>query len=175
MTETKICGLPGGGRWVLEDGRGQGGFLDPPGYPTHRFAFLEYRGSRSTDYESAISVDTAGEYSWVPAAVKGRARRLLAEHPPQCTEEWLRSVYGYFRGCYSPDGEDRNVSRCLIVKPNPDGDGYVLGPFGRDGHLDELPPADRHLAVMQVRRFFPDHEPREDLIANPPPWGSKAD
>jgi hypothetical protein len=164
-TETKIVGTPGGGRWVLRSGDGMGGFLNPPGDAEHDYSFAEYRGSRSRDYEGAMSLRGALTESWVPAPVKATARRILSEHAGECTEEWLRSVYAYFRSCYSPDGADRNVTRSLIVKPAPDGDGYVVGPFGRDGRLDSLPPAEHHLAVLFVREFFPDHEPRTDLLA----------
>jgi hypothetical protein len=95
-----------------------------------------------------------------PEHIKNRARDLLAAHPGEPSEEWVQSVYAYFRNCYSPDGVDRNVSRCLILK-------------------GERPPVDlskayapaRHLAYLFVRQFVPDHRPRVDLIEAPPEWG----
>jgi hypothetical protein len=166
MSETKIIGLPGGGRWVLLAGRneGMGGFLNPPGDAEHTYSVAEYRGSRSTEAESMMSLRGALAESWVPEPVKAVARRKLAECKGEATEGWLRDVYRHFRNCYSPDGENRNASDCLIVKASPDGNGFVLGSFGKDGWMAELPPADHHLAVMYVRQFFPDHEPRTDLI-----------
>lgn len=163
MGETKIMGLPGGGRWVLETKDGMGGFLSPPGDPAHTYAFLEYRGSRSMDYETSMSVESAATEKWVPARVRAKAKQILASAKRECTDEWVESIYRYFRNCYSPDGVDRNVSNCLIVKPNPNGFGYV---HGESGWLESLPPAEHHLAVLYIRKYFPDHEPRMDLIEN---------
>lgn len=149
-TETVVAkvGQPGGGRFVIVAGSGMGGFLDPPGSLSHNYHVEEYRGSRSSDAEGAMSLNSALRDSWVPAGIKHEIRRLQATEHKQITEDWLESVYRHFQRCYSPDGETRNVSECLIVEPD----------------SEDLPPINWHLAVMFVRSHFPDHEPREDLL-----------
>lgn len=176
---TKV-GLPGGGRVqiVHESGSGMGGFLSPPGAAVHEYRIEEWRGSRSQEAETSMSIEAINDEwsSWLPARIRNRARKILDSQAALCTDKWVESVYAYFRYCYSPDGEDRNVSNCLIVKPNTEKDvqegfGYVMGIFGRDGWVELPPPPDTHLAVLFIRQYFPDHEPRTDLIATPPQWG----
>jgi hypothetical protein len=158
-------GQPGGGRWVLiEDERGQGGFLAPPGHASHSLRVEEYRGSRSSESESSLSVDSALTEEWVPSALKVAICKAMAQYEAQCTEDWVQSIYSYFGNCYSPDGVNRNVSDCLIVKANEGGFGYVTGPFGADGWLESLPPAEHHLGYLYVKQYFPEHTPRTDLI-----------
>jgi hypothetical protein len=175
MSETKIMGLPGGGRWVLEHGSGMGGFLDPPGSPSHIYAVLEYRGSRSQDYETSLSVYSALKEIWVPAPVKAACRRVIEQAKIDTkNEDWIRRVYAYFRNSYSPDGVNRNISHSVTVAPNPDGFGYVVGVFGLDGWREDRPPAETHLAYLFVKQWDPEHEPREDLIESPPARGKEA-
>lgn len=172
MAERIRIGKEGAGRWFLVR-EGMGGFLDPPGAISHDWSLEFWRGPNSKEAEESYGLSAALGESYIPEPIKARIRAHIEAHDrPEMTEEWVRSVYAYFRHCYSPDGEDRNVSRCDIVKPNPDGDGYVWGTFGRDRVTDEPPPAERHLAYLCVREHFPDHTPRLDLIAAPPQWGS---
>lgn len=153
MTETKIIGLPGDGRWVLVNS-GMGGFLNPPGDAEHSWSVAEYRGSRSSNYESMMSLRGALDCDWVPSEVQCVARQKIAEASPQCTEEWLQSVYRHFRNCYSPDGENRNAGDCIVYTMNP-----------RHAHeTNNAQPYERSLAVLFVQKFFPDHEARMDLI-----------
>jgi len=167
-------GQPGGGRWELVDGDGMGGFMDPPGALTHTLYVREWRGSRSECYETAMAIDSALSESYVPAVIKRAIRRELAKaEPPVADEAWIERTYAYYKNCYSPDGIDRNVSHCLIVAPTPDGFGYVVGTFGRDGWMENRPSPETHLAVLAIRKHFPDHEPRVDLIETPPVWGRK--
>lgn len=128
---------------ISKDGQGMGGFLNPPGDPEHFYLVRE-----SGRNGSLMSLRSAVAEDYVPASVRERAAKLLAEATPTCSELWVREVYGYFKNCYSPDGVNRDTGDCLI-----DGTGNL--------------PAEHHLAVMFVRTFFPDHEPRTDLIANP--------
>lgn len=122
-----------------------GSFLDPPGSPQREWEVIE---GGFGNPQAMMSLRGALEAEWVPESVKERVRRLFERADIRCTEEWLREVYAYFRRCYSPDGVDRNVSICAIdYSPN--------GPARDPNH---------HLAVMLVRTWFPDHEPRMDLI-----------
>jgi hypothetical protein len=83
MTERyyKIIGLPGGGRWCVEKGTGMGGGGLPDAHPMRNYCIVEFRGSRSIEYETALSLDAAadaGRYPWVPEPVRAKARELLA-------------------------------------------------------------------------------------------------
>lgn len=158
MSRTIIttAGLPGGGRWVLvRDGHGIGGFLTPPGHASQDYSVEEWRGSRSAEAETTMSVEYAIREEYVPAKIRAACARVLKTNTGNITEEWTRSVYAYFRHCYSPDGIDRNVSHCLIVKDD-----------------EQLPPAEHHLAYLHVREYDATHEPRLDLIADPGKWGN---
>lgn len=155
---------------LVRNGRGMGSFLDPPNSPQAEYEVLGwYSAHRTREPDCSMSLEAALADPDVPEGMKRRIRELFTNADMQPTEEWLSQVYGYFKNCYSPDGEDRNVSNCLIVTPDPDG-GYKLGTFGRDGHVDEPPPIETSLAVMHVRKWFPDHEPRPDLLVSGQ-WG----
>lgn len=114
---------------------------------------------------------------------------------PHITEEWLRSIYGYFRNSYSPDGIDRNVSHSITTWPfNCSCGEWFRTPAGLAAHLNDytvpvvafgvlvrttpghgeitlpVPPPAHHLGYLMVRSYFPDHTPRLDLIADPGEW-----
>lgn len=124
-----------------------GSFLCPPGHPSHSFG-IEDGPQRdpnliaSLDY--AVDADNA---DWVPAKIRDEAQRLLDTATLVESDEWLIKVYRHFRHCYSPDGVNRNASDALIVKSD-----------------DAAPPVDHHLGVMFVRKYFPQHQPRLDLL-----------
>lgn len=76
-TFRKIISTPGGGRWCVETGNGMGGYGHPADHPLNRYCIVEFRGSRSVSYETALSLDAAATYEWVPEAVRAEAKRLL--------------------------------------------------------------------------------------------------
>ena len=111
---------------------------------------------------------------------------------PRITEDWLRYVYAYFQNCYSPDGTDRNATHAIIIRPVTCACGeWFHTPGGMADHLARhthpvtafgvlvrttpghgevtipVPPAAHHLGYLFVCTFFPAHEPRLDLIADP--------
>ena len=159
----------------------QGSFLDPPDSPTTKYSVVGwYSGHRTREPDASMSLDYALSDPDVPEVIKARIRKLYEDADMQPTEEWLAQVYSYFKNCYSPDGEDRNVSRCLIISPNLNlvtvsrgvnytqlGFGYAVGTFGKDGWITERPDPSTSLAVMHIRKFFPDHEVRMDLLDKP--------
>ncbi len=138
---------------ISKDGKGSGGFLCPPGHWNHRYTLHGYeltpkarRRKRDPFYIGTIDAAISGEDADIPESVRERARKIRDAATLVCSELWLRHTYGYFRNSYSPDGVTADVSRSVR--------GTTAG--GMD-------PA-HHLAVMCVRRYFPDHEPRVDLI-----------
>ena len=130
---------------------GMGGFLNPPGNAEHLYSISEERGGHEV---GSYSLGAAAQSDWLPATVRMRAQRKLEQRPGESSEQWIQSVYNYFRGCYSPDGIDRNASKCIIPKG------------------DHAMPNEWHLAVLHIRQWFPDHEVRVDLIANNGPLGA---
>lgn len=137
--------------WGLRrDGHGLGGFLHPPGHPGLSWVIVEHDGRRREpddfySIEAALDIDMP-----VPTGTRRQALALLNNATLVRSEAWERNVYGYFANCYSPDGVDRDVSKCVIPAEGA-----------------ELPPPERHLAYLLVRRYFgPEVEPRLDLIAN---------
>ena len=124
-----------------------GGFMSPPGHPDHEWSVGEYTGRTSHRELGRMSISTAAEAHWAPESVRARAQQLLAEAQIVCSELWVRHVYGYYQSMYLPESGDRTVQD-LITDPA--------------GKL----PAERHAAVALVREYFPDHQPRTDLIAD---------
>jgi hypothetical protein len=143
---------------------------------------------------SGVLEDERGEY---PASVKRQAQRIMDGAELTCSEAWVRSVYGYFRNSYSPDGADRNVSNAVSAS------GYrcACGEHSYNRRILQLHfnqvikarlrlrkrwtravetvepgphrlvtlqlPPEHHLGYLCVRSYFPDHQPRTDLIADP--------
>lgn len=149
MSTQFIC-QDGASLYYLETKNGQGGFLNPPQHAEHIYSIIEKRGGHETD---SMSLSYAAGCEYLPARVRARARALLAQHPGKMSEEWVHSVYNYFRNCYSRDGINRNVSDCIVSKAN-------------------TYPADYHLAYLFIREFFPDYPPRHDLIQHNGKLGS---
>lgn len=171
---------------IVRTGQGMGGFMAPPGHPDHFYEVRGYwpRGDRAVnvarrreaDSCSSVSSVVADEYSEYPEHVKDRAKKILDSAELTCSEAWVRSVYGYFRNSYSPDGTDRNVShaistnklRCLCGEEfwNHKGLDAHLNTGNAPGHFCRTC-AEHHLGYLCVRGYFPDHQPRADLITDP--------
>lgn len=139
---------------IVRNTSGYGSFLVPPGHPDHLY---EVRDGRGGDHHvctiSYAATHNVSSSERVSARIRQQARLLLADVKPVWSELWCRCIYGYFKNCYlGPDGE--TDAGKLLVKP-----ADVL-PF-------DLYTPDRHAATAYIRRYFPDHQPRLDLIANP--------
>lgn len=140
------------GKWYLRNS-GMGGLLDPPGRATH-FWSIEYRGKFIGHGCCALEGMLKQEdRNWVPMEVRLMCKDLLRRFPGDAQDEsWIRECYNYFRGCYSPDGENRNVSDCVIPKTPIE----QITARSDWGH--------RHLAYLHIRQYDPTHQLREDLI-----------
>lgn len=137
-----------------------------------------------------LAEDEGGYY---PKPAVERARRILAEATAEPSEKWVRHTYAYFRNSYSPDGTNRNVSDAISsgkahcqcgedfwnrksLNRHVDSErATTTGPEGRSargnaGHYEITkppPPAEHHLGYLAVKEYFPGHQVREDLIADP--------
>lgn len=142
--------MPEDYRFIKSRGNGSGGFLNPPGHPTHTWRVEEYTSARKNAKCTGVySLEGVVSSEWIPAPVRERAAKLLAETAVLESPLWVRQVYGYFRNMWTPDGTPwDNVSN--LISGRPDG-----------------APDDWHAAVVFVRKFFPAHEVRTDLIENP--------
>lgn len=123
-----------------------GNFLCPPGHPNHRW---EVRGASSraklgTDPYFIGSVENTAANESMPAGIRKDAQKKLDEAQLVCSELWLRYVYGYYANCYSPNGTVR---------------------WGQD-IIEKSGPPENHRAHLLVKQYFPDAEPRLDLIAD---------
>lgn len=129
-----------------------GSFLCPPGHPnhTHHLEGFDSPRHRNVSFSGGLDYALTDEYDG-SQAVKDRVRKMMDGAQLVASDMWIKEVYGYFRNCYSPDGVTRDVSKALIHRP---------------ATAPAIDPA-RHLAVMLIRKYFPDHEPRHDLIADP--------
>jgi len=193
---------------IVRTGQGMGGFLCPPGHPNHVYEVRGYwprngravnvgtrnRGNGADSYGSLDSV-LGSERGMYPDAVVAQAQRIMDRAELTCSEDWVRSVYGYFRNSYSPDGVNRNVSDAVSTSGYTCACGehsYSRGvlqlhinqvlkamlrlrkrwtraletaPAGPHHLVTLTPPPEHHLGYLLVREYFPDHKPRLDLIA----------
>lgn len=130
-------------------GEGMGGFLNPPGDVEHEYGFISYIRNRE---QSSFSIrHAAQENNHLPTPVRELASKLLDENKKllqslPVDELWVRSVYNYFRHCYSPDGVERSVSVCKIDPKNNQ-------------------PPEYHLAYLFIKELYPHYPVRVDLIA----------
>lgn len=141
-----------------------GNFLDPPGSPQHDqhiegWFTSEGKDARRRFYAKRDEADLYASldyalHPWsntdVPDSLKRQVQALFDKAELVCSERWQRSVYAYFHNSYSPDGENRNVGDAVID--------------------DEEHPPEHHLGYLHVKSWFPDHEPRLDLIADGKGW-----
>ena len=121
-----------------EDG-GTGSAFCPPGHPNHEYSIHGFCGRRR-EADSIGSLQGFAE-SDEEGPVAEEARRIMAAAELRCSEEWQRHVYSYFGGSYAPEEGVREVARAV-----------------RSG------PPELHLGYLLVKSYFPDHEPRLDLI-----------
>lgn len=134
--------------YKIVKGSGAGGFLHPPGDPAHTYSIVSYSSNRRNARETGLyTLDSTAE--WMPQSIRDRAREILDHAKTTPSELWIRTVYGYFRNMWTADG----VMWTNVVD---------LASFRPEGA-----PADWHAATVYVRKWFPDHEPRIDLIADP--------
>jgi hypothetical protein len=130
-----------------------GSFLTPPGHPMH-FHHVEDGPAKNPNLIAGLDYALGDPYGDVPVDLQARVRALYDATTLVDSELWQRMVYGYFRNCYSPDGTNRDVGDAIIDPTR------------------SLPP-ERHLAFLAVKTYFPDAEPRLDLIASGGDYGTK--
>jgi hypothetical protein len=171
---------------IINDGQGCGGFMCPPGHPNHSYVVHGYYGGRPRPVSgpnliASLDYLIKNEYGDVPPDVQARAREIMDRAELTCSESWLRNVYGYFRNSYSPDGVNRNVGDSISSSrlhcecgeafwSEPGLNRHLVNSTEREDHgrlPTPLPPPEHHLGYLCVREYFPDHEPRLDLIADP--------
>jgi hypothetical protein len=80
-------------------------------------------------------------------------------------------AYSYFRNCYSPDGIERDAGKLLIIgQPWHVDKGSRYDSLNRsDEKLTAADPRvtpEHHAAYLLVKSYFPEAEPRLDLIAD---------
>lgn len=134
---------------IVKDGQGSSGFLCPPGHPNHYYVLNEFNGPRGRAVQGISSIQYAlRDEADASPLIKTQAERIINQARLICSEAWVRNVYGYFRNMYAHESGSRNASKAVSDKTN------------------SLPP-ERHLAVLCIREYFPEHKPRVDLINDP--------
>lgn len=138
---------------------GQGGFLDPPDYPSHSY-HVETDLRRRPQNRGAMSLTYAVEDApWLDPDTKREAKALLdkwkTNRPPidsPKVQDWIHQVLGYFKNSYgrsrpgTPERERWHVQNLSFEDIDP-----VLN-------------ADLHAGVHLIRRFYPEFTPtREDF------------
>lgn len=124
---------------------GTASLLCPPGHPRHTYSLHEFNSPKGRSVVGSMAIDSALDPdSGASPAIRDRVQRIMDKAELKCSEAWVRNVYGYFRNSYAPEPGVREVAKAV-------GSG----------------PAELHLGYLTVKEYFPDHEPRTDLIADP--------
>lgn len=99
---------------------GTSGFLCPPGHYNHTMSLEEYSGPRGRAVQGIYSLDYVdNEHAYASEHLVEAVNRIREESRKTwvASEAWIKSVYGYFRHSYSPDGETRDVSKAITHDP----------------------------------------------------------
>ncbi len=145
-------------------GNGMGGFLCPPGHPTHK-SCVETDLRRRPENRGSMSLEAAVECEYLDDATKAAARTLLRtwEHNKPALEspevqEWILQVLGYFKHCFNltPEKETRWHANNLTI----------------DNALDPMERAECHAGVHLIRKYYPDFQPTAEHFAQAY-WGQK--
>lgn len=147
--------------------RSSGSFLCPPGHPMLSHG-IEDGPWDNPSLIAGLDYALKNEYGDVPERIRAQVQKLYDEATWVESELWLENVYGYFRNCYAPENGDRNVSNCIVWRePKP----------AKEGEAPEIvpakPPAERSLAFLHIRQYFPDHRVRPDLLDRKDLYGTK--
>lgn len=180
----------------LQQGSGNGCYMDPPGYPTYftQHIWTQYGNHVPWGRPSQVIVFEGKNYvvhrDEDHKDLEPLFRRLWLPLPldHERTRLWILSLYGHFRNCYQ-DVERPEFGRPgTLIYPVPD---YKLKTFTDNPLWDEryrqaakaevrefnrqeirrakkIATPDNHQAVVSVREFYPDYQPDKNLIANPP-------
>lgn len=133
---------------IVNNGKGMGGLMCPPGHWNHAYVVERYGSAQSREPSSIFSLDHAKDQDIrFPANIMNQAHKIMDEATLIQSENWVRNVYGYFRNMYVPESGSRSVDK--LINSNTPIPGLV------------------HAATAWIRDFFPDHQPRMDLIMNP--------
>jgi hypothetical protein len=127
---------------------GAGSFLEHPGHHSHRIGLVA-GVDRGNGYQEYGSVSHYLENA--PQEAKQQIKEIADQYTTVPAKKefdaWVTQVLKYFNTCYSPDGVDRNITRCKFEK----GDPFTIG-------------VDRHLGVMHIRESFPDFKPTKEMF-----------
>jgi len=134
---------------------GMGGFLSPPGHPTHNLS-VETELNRRAENRGGMSLEAAINCDWLDDTTKAKAAEALAKWkrlPLHASEvkTWILQVLGYFAHCYNDQPE------------NPEG--WSAGQLIIDHKRSPLNHPERHAGVNLIRRFYPEYTPTIDDFA----------
>lgn len=119
-----------------------------------RYSIVEKSSNRWNAYEcGSYALDSVTEYDWIPDGIRRRATELLATAERVESPAWVAMVYGYFRNMWAPSGTMWSTTTDLVS--------------ARAGQMPDGFALDWHAGAVFVRKYFPDHVTRSDLIADP--------
>jgi len=138
---------------------GMGGFLSPPGHPTHNLS-VETELNRRPENRGHMSLEAAVDCDWLADSAKAQARMALdkwrlQDRPPLHAPEvrnWIWQVLGYFRNCYNDNPADP--------------EGWHARNLTIDSARSPMEHPERHAGVNLIRRFYPEYTPTCDDFAS---------
>jgi len=128
---------------IIDDGQGMGGYASPPGHVNLRYSYeVDVKRRNRWDEDAYMQIKYAAEGENVPEEVRAKAAELIAAQKLVCSEAWMGHVYHHYQRCY-----------------------YPAGVINRERSANTGEP-EHHGGYLTVKQYFPDHEPRLDLIAS---------
>lgn len=150
-------------------GPGCGCFLEPPGHPTYfvRPVYTKYGNHPAKG--PGYYIDGKGTNSWDEVArLYGSEKypKLPLDHPR--TRLWIKCLYGHMQHCYRPSWAPQEYGKPgTIIYPVQDWDEKSAAAVKANG----VPKVEDHAAVLEIRKFYPEYQPEQDLIDQPPVSG----
>lgn len=99
---------------------GSSGFLCPPGHYNHTHSLEEFSSPRGRTVQGISSLDYVdNEHADASPYIVEAVNKIREASRKNwvASEAWIRSVYGYFRNSYSPDGKTRDASKAITYSP----------------------------------------------------------
>ena len=153
----------------LQEGCGNGCYLDPPGFPTYftrsvytRHGYSPQKGPEQViAHEGALYVTQVADWrpgdTWETRSAEYDAlmrrlwKPLAIDHPRVVA--WVRGCYMHFAHCYeTADGSKKAGG--VIVAPSPGEPRKRRGKLGGFEYTESIPPSERYRPFTYVRAFY---------------------
>lgn len=123
-----------------------GSFLNPPTHPEHSFSVAStYGNTFSMSLSSAAKDESLNESTRIAASNLLKLWEAPTRESPE-VQDWIAQILGYFKGCYSGQDSQGNLSwNASDLRILPD--------------IDPVLNCDIHAGVHFIRKYYPHFTP----------------